>query len=121
MSVPTRTMPGVSKAGRTLSDGPRRMSDEIFITLLVAAVAAVLFVIASLLVPNFFQLQNMINFVTNNWAVISLGVGVTFLKDLQLDGFFFVDADDRVALFFAQEDVGDFAETHRLAVRAPDD
>ena len=29
--------------------------------------------------PNFFQPLNMLNLVTNNWAVISLGVGVTFL------------------------------------------
>ncbi len=95
MSVSTRTMPGVSKAGRTLSDGPRRMSDEIFITLLIAAVAAVLFVIASLLVPNFFQLQNMINLVTNNWAVISLGVGVTFLL---VSGNFDLSVGGQVAL-----------------------
>jgi ribose/xylose/arabinose/galactoside ABC-type transport system permease subunit len=58
---------------------PRRMSDEAFITVLVGSVAIALFLVASVLVPNFFQLQNMINLVTNNWAVISLGIGVTFL------------------------------------------
>ncbi|MDA4846634.1 ABC transporter permease [Hoeflea poritis] len=57
----------------------RRLGDEAFITLLVVLAAVALFLTASLLVPNFFQLQNMINLVTNNWAVISLGVGVTFL------------------------------------------
>ena len=57
----------------------RRLSDEAFITILVGAVAVGLFLVASLLVPNFFQFQNMVNLVTNNWAVISLGVGVTFL------------------------------------------
>jgi len=57
----------------------RRISDQMYITLLVAAVAIGLFLIASAFVPNFFQLQNMLNLVTNNWAVISLGVGVTFL------------------------------------------
>ena len=57
----------------------RRLSDEAFITILVGAVAVGLFLVASLLVPNFFQLLNMLNLVTNNWAVISLGVGVTFL------------------------------------------
>ncbi|MHA1548839.1 MAG: ABC transporter permease [Alphaproteobacteria bacterium] len=57
----------------------RRMSDETFITLLVASVAIGLFIFASILVPNFFQFLNMLNLVTNNWAVISLGVGVTFL------------------------------------------
>ena len=69
----------------TLADTPRparkqrRLSDESFITAMVAGVAVLLFLLASVLVPNFFQLQNMINLVTNNWAVISLGVGVTFL------------------------------------------
>ena len=59
--------------------GSRKMSDETFINLLVGGVAVGLFLVASLLVPNFFQFQNLVNLVTNNWAVISLGVGVTFL------------------------------------------
>ncbi|WIY25753.1 ABC transporter permease [Parasedimentitalea psychrophila] len=67
------------KIGRTLVHSRKRMSDEAFITLLVASVAVGLFLIASIVVPNFFQLLNMLNLVTNNWAVISLGVGVTFL------------------------------------------
>jgi ribose/xylose/arabinose/galactoside ABC-type transport system permease subunit len=57
----------------------RRLSDETFISLLVASVAVGTLAVASLLVPNFFQPLNMLNLVTNNWAVISLGVGVTFL------------------------------------------
>ncbi len=57
----------------------RKVSDETFINLLVGGVAVGLFLVASLLVPNFFQFQNLVNLVTNNWAVISLGVGVTFL------------------------------------------
>ena len=68
-----------TNAGRALVHDRRRMSDETFISLLVASVAIILFLIASLLVPNFFQFLNMLNLVTNNWAVISLGVGVTFL------------------------------------------
>jgi ribose transport system permease protein len=66
-----------TKAGRTVSR--QRMSDGSFITLFVAVVAITLFLVASLLVPNFFQWLNLLNLVTNNWAVISLGVGVTFL------------------------------------------
>ncbi|MCJ8324214.1 MAG: ABC transporter permease [Rhizobiales bacterium] len=57
----------------------RSLSDEMFITMLVASVAVGIFLLASVLVPNFFQWQNLINLVTNNWAVISLGIGVTFL------------------------------------------
>ena len=71
MSVPI-------KASKALFEN-RGMGDQSYITLLVASVAIGLFLIASMLVPNFFQLQNMLNLVTNNWAVISLGVGVTFL------------------------------------------
>lgn len=55
------------------------MSDEMFITMLVALAAVALFVLASILVPNFFQPLNMLNLVTNNWPVISLGIGITFL------------------------------------------
>jgi len=56
-----------------------RLSDETFIVLLVATVAVGLFIVASVFVPGFFQPLNMLNLVTNNWAVIALGVGVTFL------------------------------------------
>jgi ribose/xylose/arabinose/galactoside ABC-type transport system permease subunit len=67
------------KAERALLRGRHRLSDETFIMLLVAAIAVGLFLVASIFVPNFFQALNMLNLVTNNWAVISLGVGVTFL------------------------------------------
>ena len=86
--------------------GPaRRISDETFITGLVAAVAIGLFLIASLLVPNFFQFQNMVNLVTNNWAVISLGIGVTFLLvsgnfDLSVGGI--VALSGVLSVWFAQ-------------------
>ena len=60
-------------------DRNTRISDQIYITMLVAMVAIGLFLVASVMVPNFFQVQNMLNLVTNNWAVISLGVGVSFL------------------------------------------
>lgn len=67
------------KAQRASSASKRAMSDENFITLLVVLAAVVLFIVASLLVPNFFQPLNMLNLVTNNWPVILVGIGVTFL------------------------------------------
>ncbi len=67
------------KVQHTISASKRVMTDENFITLLVVSAAAVLFIVASLLVPNFFQPLNMLNLVTNNWPVILVGVGVTFL------------------------------------------
>jgi ribose transport system permease protein len=95
--------------GRTLSNNRRRMGDEAFITLLVASVAVGLFLFASLLVPNFFQLLNMLNLVTNNWAVISLGVGVSFLLvsgnfDLSVGGI--VALSGVLSVWFAQSTGG---------------
>ena len=96
-----------TKAGGTVSR--QRMSDGTFITLFVAVVAITLFLVASLLVPNFFQWLNLLNLVTNNWAVISLGVGVTFLL---VSGNFDLSVGGNVALagvlsvWFAQSTAG---------------
>jgi ribose/xylose/arabinose/galactoside ABC-type transport system permease subunit len=56
-----------------------KMSDESFISLFMVGILVVLFVIACAVVPNFYQPQNVINLFTNNWFVIILGIGVTFL------------------------------------------
>jgi ribose/xylose/arabinose/galactoside ABC-type transport system permease subunit len=56
-----------------------RLSDESFITLIMVGVLIGLFVLACLVVQNFYKAQNMINLVTNNWFVIVIGIGVTFL------------------------------------------
>ncbi|MCW8347068.1 ABC transporter permease [Vibrio sp. ZSDZ65] len=83
----------------------RRTSDQMYITLLVAFVAIGLFLVASAFVPNFFQVQNMLNLITNNWAVISLGVGVSFLLvsgnfDLSVGGI--VALSGVLSVWFAQ-------------------
>jgi len=99
-----------SNSGRTLSTNKgHRLSDEMFITVLVASVAVLLFLIASVLVPNFFQWQNLLNLVTNNWAVISLGIGVTFLLvsgnfDLSVGGI--VALSGVLAVWFSQSTGG---------------
>ena len=77
MSTATAT-PGRARRRPWLLD-QERLSDETFIVLLVASVAVGLFIVASIFVSGFFQPLVMLNLVTNNWAVISLGVGVTFL------------------------------------------
>ena len=56
-----------------------KLSDESFITLFMVGVLIVVFGLACLVVPNFYQPQNMLNLITNNWFVIILGIGVTFL------------------------------------------
>jgi ribose transport system permease protein len=56
-----------------------KMSDESFITFIMVGVLVILFGVACVFVPNFYQPQNMINLITNNWYTIILGIGVTFL------------------------------------------
>ncbi len=56
-----------------------KLSDEAFITVFMIGVLIVVFAIACAFVPNFYRPQNMINLITNNWFVIILGIGVTFL------------------------------------------
>jgi ribose transport system permease protein len=73
MTAPARTVIPTPVLAR------RRLSDEAFITGLAGLVAVGLFIVAAVLVPNFFQPLTMLNLVTNSWAVIALGVGVTFL------------------------------------------
>jgi ribose/xylose/arabinose/galactoside ABC-type transport system permease subunit len=56
-----------------------KLSDESFITLFMLGILLVVFAIASTIVPNFYKAQNMLNLVTNNWFIIILGIGVTFV------------------------------------------
>jgi ribose transport system permease protein len=55
------------------------MSNETFITLFMLGVLVVFFLIACLVVPNFYKPQNIVNILTNNWYIVIIGVGVTFL------------------------------------------
>jgi len=55
------------------------MSNESFLSFFMVGFLIVLFGIACLFVPNFFLPQNMLNLITNNWFVVILGIGVTFL------------------------------------------
>lgn len=56
-----------------------KISDESFITLFMICVLVIVFALACVVVPNFYKPQSIINLVTNNWFVIILGIGVTFL------------------------------------------
>lgn len=56
-----------------------KLSDESFITVFMIVVLILVFTIASLVVPNFSTPQNIFNLITNNWFVIVLGIGVTFV------------------------------------------
>ena len=56
-----------------------KISNETFITLLMTGVLFLLFGLGCIFVSNFYLPQNIINMVTNNWYIIILGIGVTFL------------------------------------------
>src|SRR5512135_823893 len=56
-----------------------RISNETFITLFMVGVLVVVFLIACLFVPNFYKPQNIVNILTNNWYIVIIGIGVTFL------------------------------------------
>ncbi len=56
-----------------------RMSNETFITLFMIGVLVLVFGIAVLTVPNFYLPQNILNLLANNWFIVIVGIGVTFL------------------------------------------
>ncbi len=57
----------------------KKMSDESYITLFMVGVLVAVFSAASLAVPNFYLPQNILNLITNNWYIVILGIGVTFI------------------------------------------
>jgi ribose transport system permease protein len=62
---------------KTLMGG--KLSDETFITLFMIGMLVILFGLACTVVPNFYLPQNILNLITNNWFIIILGIGVTFV------------------------------------------
>jgi ribose transport system permease protein len=56
-----------------------RISDEMFIVLLMVGVLVVLVAAAALFVPGFYKGQTLVNLVTNNWYIVIIGIGVTFI------------------------------------------
>jgi ribose transport system permease protein len=61
---------------RSFSSG---ISNEMFIVLLMFVVLVLLIIAAWIFVPGFAQGQTLVNLVSNNWYIVILGIGVTFL------------------------------------------
>jgi ribose/xylose/arabinose/galactoside ABC-type transport system permease subunit len=81
------------------------ISSEMFIVLLMVAVLVLLIIIAWVFVPGFAQGQTLINLITNNWYIVILGIGVTFLLitknfDLSVGGI--VALTGVLAVYFSQ-------------------
>jgi ribose/xylose/arabinose/galactoside ABC-type transport system permease subunit len=56
-----------------------KMSNESFINLAMVGVLVVMFALASIFIKNYFSVPTALNLVANNWYIIILGIGVTFL------------------------------------------
>jgi ribose/xylose/arabinose/galactoside ABC-type transport system permease subunit len=68
------------EAQQTVKRAPgSKLGNESFITLVMIGVLVVLFGVACAAVPNFYLPRNIIKLLTNNWYIIILGIGVTFL------------------------------------------
>ncbi len=78
MNVGTK-LPQQPAAGPRKNLAGTRLSNESYITLFMIGVLVALFVVACVFVPNFYRPQNMLNILTNNWYIIIIGIGVTFL------------------------------------------
>ena len=68
-----------------------RLSDETFVILFMAVIMLVVFGIACLIVPNFGTVSNIFSILTNNWYLVVLGIGATFIvktgnMDMSLGG-----------------------------------
>jgi len=55
------------------------MSNESFINLSMLVVLIVAFALASILIPKYFSVPIVLNLLANNWYIVILGIGVTFL------------------------------------------
>ena len=66
-----------NKKGSLFKNG--KMSNESFITLSMIIVLILAFSLASLLIPKYFSVPIVLNLLANNWYVVILGIGVTFL------------------------------------------
>lgn len=66
-------------AGAPKQTATSRMSNETYLTLFMIGVLLVVFLVACIFVPNFYKPQNIRNILTNNWYIVIIGIGVTFL------------------------------------------
>ena len=57
----------------------KNISNETFISLFMVSILVVVYGLACIVVPNFWQPRNLLNLVLNYWYVIILGIGVTFI------------------------------------------
>jgi len=96
------TTPDQVRTKRSLGS---RISNEMLIVLLMTGVLVIIVTAAWLFVPGFAQGQTLVNLITNNWYIIILGIGVTFLLitknfDLSVGGI--IAMTGVLAVYFSQ-------------------
>ncbi len=68
-----------NKRNKTSVFNRGKMSNETFIGLSMFIVLILLFSLASIFIDNYFSVPTALNLIANNWYIIILGIGVTFL------------------------------------------
>jgi ribose transport system permease protein len=93
-----------------------KMSNESYLNLVMAGVLVVLFTLGSLFINNYFSIPTVLNIIANNWYIVILGIGVTFLLvsghlDMSVGGI--VAMAGVLSAFFCQTQNEGFSELGR--------
>ncbi len=89
------------------------MSNESFINLSMLVVLVLAFALASLFIPKYFSIPIVLNLLANNWYIVILGIGVTFLLttghfDMSVGGI--IAMSGVLAAYFCQTQKAGFSE-----------
>jgi ribose/xylose/arabinose/galactoside ABC-type transport system permease subunit len=90
-----------------------KMSNESFINVSMFVVLIVAFILASLLIPRYFSIPIVLNLIANNWYIVIIGIGVTFLL---ITGHFDMSVGGTIAMtgvltaYFCQTQQAGFSE-----------
>ena len=89
------------------------MSNESFINLSMLVVLVLAFALASLFIPKYFSVPIVLNLLANNWYIVILGIGVTFLLitghfDMSVGGI--IAMSGVLAAYFCQTQKAGFSE-----------
>ncbi len=90
-----------------------KMSNESFINLSMLVVLVLVFALASLFIPKYFSIPIVLNLLANNWYIVILGIGVTFLLttghfDMSVGGI--IAMSGVLAAYFCQTQKAGFSE-----------
>ena len=90
-----------------------RMSNESFINLSMLVVLILAFTLASIFIPMYFSVPIVLNLLANNWYIVILGIGVTFLLitghfDMSVGGI--IAMSGVLAAYFCQTQAQGFSE-----------